>query len=259
MSLVAIDAPYGHLAKVRIERPSDKKSLSRSATRALDVLEYFGEVRRPLRAIEVSKMLGMQPSTTNQLLKTMVDSGHLVFEARTKTYLPSPRLVGFAGWLVDTFGAGENLRGLMKDVQKATGQVVTLTTPNDLFMQVIDLAAPAGQAAERGLRIAVFGSAIGSAYLATLEAADIERLAHRARIPAEEMASVFEAVGQIRRDGYADGPSTGGEFWSIAMPVPQDDATIPIVLGIAGPPGEIRDNRDEIVRIMREAIARRMG
>ncbi|MCB2073908.1 MAG: helix-turn-helix domain-containing protein [Novosphingobium sp.] len=259
MSLVAIDAPFGHLAKVRVERPSDKRSLSRSATRALDVLEFFGEVRRPLRAIEVSKMLGMQPSTTNQLLKTMVDSGHLVFEARTKTYLPSPRLVGFSGWLVDTFGAGEELRGLMKDVQKATGQVVTLTTPNDLFMQIVDLATPADRPTERGLRIAVFGSAIGSAYLATLETAEIERLAHRARIPDEEMASVFEAIDQIRRDGYADGKSAGDDLWSIAMAVPQTETSIPMVLGIAGPLHEVRGKFEEIIETMRQAIAGRFG
>jgi len=259
MSLVSIDAPYGHLARVRIERPSDKKSLSRSATRALDVLEYFGEVRRPLRAMEISRVLSMQPSTTNQLLKTMVDSGHLVFEARSKTYLPSPRLVGFSSWLVDTFGADETLRSLMKDVQKATGQVVTLTTPNDLFMQIIDLATPVGSETERGLRVAVFGSVIGSAYLSMLEPEDIDRLAHRARVPPGEIASIQETVGRIRCDGYADGCTAESGMWSIAMPIPQREAAIPIILGIAGPYEQVRDRRDAIVRMMRETVQRKIG
>lgn len=45
---------------MRVKRPSERRSLSRSATRALDVLEYFGEARRPLRAVEISKALGLQ-------------------------------------------------------------------------------------------------------------------------------------------------------------------------------------------------------
>lgn len=108
-----------------MKRPSDRRSLSRSATRALDVLEYFGVARQPLRAIEIARMLGMQPSTTDQLLKTMVDSAHLVFDARSKTYLPSPRLIGFSGWIIETYGAGEVLRELVRDVQQRTGLLVS--------------------------------------------------------------------------------------------------------------------------------------
>ena len=72
---------------VRTRRPGERRSLSRSATRALDVLELFGQVRRPLRAVEVSRALDMHPSSTNQLLKTMVEAGHLIFDARAKAYL----------------------------------------------------------------------------------------------------------------------------------------------------------------------------
>ncbi len=50
---------------VNVRRPGDRRSLSRSATRALDVLELFGETRRPLRAVEMSKALGMHPSSMN--------------------------------------------------------------------------------------------------------------------------------------------------------------------------------------------------
>ena len=82
-------------------RPGDRRSLSRSATRALDVLELFGQERRSLRAIEIAKALGLHPSTANQLLKTMVDSAHLTFDAVAKSYLPSPRLGRFGGWMTE--------------------------------------------------------------------------------------------------------------------------------------------------------------
>lgn len=230
--------------------------MSRSATRALDVLELFGRMQRPLRAIEISQALGTHSSTTNQLLKTMVGSAHLVFTARDKTYLPSPRLAEFAGWIVDTYGAGGRLRELMTALQGRTGMVVTISTPNDLFMQVVDLATPQGREAERGLQVSIFGSAVGSAYLATLQDAEVRRLAQRGRIPASQIMAVLDEVAGIRSAGHADGAIEGSPYWSVATALPMHGSQVPTVLGLAGPADEVRPRVIELREIMREEIAR---
>jgi DNA-binding IclR family transcriptional regulator len=239
---------------VCVKRPSERRNLSRSAIRALDVMEYFGQVRRPLRAIEISKALAMHPSTTDQLLKTMVDGAHLLFDARNKAYRPTPRLAGLSCWVVETYGADERLRRLVRDVHSRTGMIVTLTTPNDLDMQILDLATPIGPQTERGLRISVFGSVIGSAYLATLQESEIARLAKRARIPKTEMKRLLQAVGEIRLDGYADGPSAGSAIWSIAVPLPSDRVPVPMVLGLAGASDRVKPDRDALQRSLRQAV-----
>lgn len=259
MNLIVPAVRRGRQSAVRVKRPGERRSLSRSATRALDVLEYFGEVRRPLRAIEIAKMLGMNPSTTNQLLKTMVDSAHLVFDARAKTYLPSPRLAEFSTWIVETYGAGGRIRELVKDVRAGTGMVVTVTTPNDLFMQIIDVASPQGQTAERGLQVSLFGSAIGSAYLSTLDDKEVARLADRARIPVAEIPAILETIASIRQKGFADGPSAGSDIWSIAMPLPMQGLRVPTVLGLAGPADKVRAGLAGLTQAMRDAIARAFG
>lgn len=243
---------------VRIKRPSERRSLSRSATRALDVLEFFGEARRPLRAVEISRLLNMHPSTTNQLLKTMVDSAHLVFDARAKTYLPSPRLADFAGWMTETYGADGRIRALVRDVQARTGMVVTVTTPNDLFMQVIDLATPDWHRPERGLQVSLFGTAIGSAYLATQDDAEIRRLAWRARIAEADMPALLETVALVRREGLAHGPSGGadGGLWSLAVPMPPQGLRVPAVLGLAGPREAVLEHLDDLGEAMKAGIAR---
>ena len=242
---------------VRVRRPGERRSLSRSATRALDVLEYFGLVRRPLRAIEIAKALELHPSTTDQLLKTMVDSAHLVFDARNKTYAPSHRLARFSAWIVESYGANSGLRVLVSEVQAACGEVVTLTTPNDLFMQVVDLAgaAPIGQAAERGLKVSLFGTSIGAAYLSTLSDAEIGRLAVRARLAAAEKADVLADVERVRQEGFAEGPTAGGEAWSLATPLPVQGLT-PMVLGLAGPVDRVRADQPRLQAMMRTAVAR---
>jgi DNA-binding IclR family transcriptional regulator len=220
------------------------------------MLEFFGDARRPLRAVEIAKMLDLQPSTADHLLKSMVDSGHLVFDARMKTYRPSPRLIGFSSWLVDTFGADNRLRALVRDVQARCGMVVTLTTPNDIFMQVIDAVIPEGSQTERGLRISVFGSAIGSAYLATLGSDDLERLAYRARVAPEDLPKIREIIHSINAAGFADGPSGDGSIWSLAQALPLPEVQIPLIIGLAGPAETVRPNRNALHGLITEAIAR---
>jgi DNA-binding IclR family transcriptional regulator len=259
LTLIATRTPRSPTALVRIRRPGERRSLSRSATRALDVLELFGEMRRPLRAVEISRALGTHPSSTNQLLKTMVGSAHLMFDARGKTYLPSPRLAGFGAWITATYGGGGRLSDLIAEVHAATGMTVTISTPNDLFMQVIDSLVPEGERAERGLSVSLFGSAIGSAYLAMLNDAEVLRLADRARMPAADIPEVLEDLARIRRDGFADGATGGSAYWSMAMALPMHGLSVPTVLGLAGAPEAVRDRLDELHAIMRDALARWNG
>lgn len=249
---------------MRVMRAGDRRSLSRSATRALDVLEYFGQVRRPLRAIEIARRFSLHPSTVNQLLKTMVESAHLTFEAGTKTYLPSPRLARFASWMVATYGSNEGLRRLIADVHALSNEVVTLTTPNDLFMQVVDFAGGDPESefgdgndsgAERGLRVSMFGSAIGAAYLSTLPNSEVLRLAERARIDADDHDKILKMMMKMRTDGYAEGPSAAGSIWSIAVPLPSRHDTVPLVLGLAGPVDRVRPNLPQLAKVLHTGIA----
>jgi DNA-binding IclR family transcriptional regulator len=243
---------------VRVKRPGDRRSLSRSATRALDVLELFGQSRRPLRAIEIAKALELHPSTANQLLKTMVESAHLTFEAAGKTYLPSPRLARFSAWMVESYGADEGLRGLVRELREITGGTVTLTTPNDLFMQILDVSGdvPAERITERGLRVSIFGTAIGAAYLSILPDAEVVRLAERGRIASNDLADMLFALRQIRRDGVADGPSMDGAVWSIAAPLPATRAAAPLVLGFVLPAEPAKASLPELRAMLLAAVGR---
>jgi DNA-binding IclR family transcriptional regulator len=254
MTVVALaTAKARHLA-MRVTRPAERRSSSRSATRALDVLELFGEARRPLRSVEIAQALSLTPSSANQLLKTMVDSAHLLFDARAKTYFPSPRLAGIGGWLAETYGAGGRLGDLVREVSARTGLVATVTTPNDLSMQIIDVASPDGLTGERGLRISLFGSAIGSAFLSTLPEPEMLRLAERARIPAGELPAMRTALGSIRESGFAAG-ATSGDIWSVAVALPGEVLRGQGVLGIAGPAERVAFEAAAIALALHQAVA----
>src|SRR5690606_23151002 len=139
-------------------------------------------------------------------------------------------------------------------IRDLTGMVITVTTPNDLFMQIIDSAIPHAHTAERGLRVSLFGSAIGSAYLSMLDQAEIARIADRARIPATELQGILDGVARIRNDGFADGPSADSQIWSIAMPLPPHGLHFPTVLGLAGPTDHVRERFGDLLETMRAGI-----
>jgi DNA-binding IclR family transcriptional regulator len=249
----------GHPAKnVKVKLPGERRSLSRSATRALDVLELFGEVRRPLRAIEMAKALGLHPSSMNQLLKTMVESAHLTFEAHFKTYLPSPRLAQFSTWMLASYGGDERFRSLLRKLNAASAAVVTLTTPNDLFMQVLDVvgAEATVETTGRGLRVSIFGSTTGAAYLSILPRSEIDRLAKRARISDNDVPAILTHAARVRAAGLADGPSVGGQYWSIAAPLPVGLSPAPLILGLAGPVDRIKPNLNALQQLMRDTVER---
>lgn len=242
----------------RVKRPGERRNVSRSATRALDVLEQFGQVRKPLRAVDIVRQLGLHPSTVNQLLKTMVESAHLTFDATTKTYLPSPRLARFSSWVIETYGTDGKLRELMQRVHSASGEVVTLTTPNDIHMQIVDIVdmtPPAGgsSGAERGLQVSMFGSAIGAAYLATVSDAEVDRLAYRARLSEQENAALLSWIEQVRRNGIADASSAEGNIWSVAVALAPAPSRAPLILGLAGPSERVRSRLGELSRLLEAA------
>lgn len=254
MTFVAISSDkHRHLA-VRIKRPAERRNVSRSASRAIDVLEAFGTARRPLRAVEIARALDLTPSSANQLLKTLVDSAHLLFDAKGKTYQPSPRLVAIAAWIAETYQVESGIDELVADVHQRCGLVVTFATHNDLFMQIIDLAGEGG--GERGLSISLFGSTIGSAFLATLPDEEVRRLAARARVPDMEMAAILAILADIRKAGYASGPATREDIWSIAVPLPASVLNGRGVLGLAGPADVVLGDLSGHVQLMREGIAR---
>lgn len=248
----------GHLPDIRVARPGTRRSLSRSATRALDVLEHFGEMRRPLRAMEIGQALSLHPSTTNQLLKTMVESAHLTFDARSKTYLPSPRLGAFASWVVGSFGASPRVEALLREVHQATGHMVTLSTPNDTTMQIIEWVGEgaATEVAERGLRVSIFGTAIGTAYLTMLDEEAVARLAYRARLKPDEIAATADVLTVARERGIAAGASGGGEIRSLAAPLPGNGLAAPLVLGMAGPAAAVRGCEEGLREAILTVIAR---
>ena len=145
-------------------------------------------------------------------------------------------------------GQIRRLRNLIHELHIATGELITLSTPNDLFMQLFDFSGtPRGdETTQRGFGISTIGSVIGTAYLSILSEAEIARLLDRARIKPAEAPAIQESIALTRREGVADGEALGGVAWSVAAPFPAGSSPVPLVLGLSGARNRVYPRRQEL-------------
>jgi DNA-binding IclR family transcriptional regulator len=246
-------------------------TLVKSGARVLAVLEYFYVARRPVRAIEVGRALGLPRSSANELLATMVDTGYLCFNADDKTYFPSFRIVRFGHWLSSFYFGPHELIGMMERLNDESGLPVALSVENGRHMQFVGLvrseapeqvrASPPDLIAE-GLRVPLVGTACGSAMLMTKYDSAVAQCFARARglretaVPSDEMVDFIGTIRRYRQRGYATNPDwKAPDLMSLAVPLPRSASGVAMVLGFGGEGRHVQANEVELVKMLKSRVA----
>src|SRR5262245_9931978 len=150
---------------------SNKNEAVKSASRVLDIFEFFYQFRRPARGIDIASHLELPKSSTNGLLKTLVDGGYLTFDPINKTYFLSFRLVGFGNWLSSFYFGPQRLTSMLEELQLKCGECVALSVRNGFDMQFVAVLPAPGLpfVMPEGRKWPIVGSTIGAALLMTLD------------------------------------------------------------------------------------------
>jgi DNA-binding IclR family transcriptional regulator len=255
-------------------RPSGEIThAAKSAIRALDVLEILGKVGKPMRAVEIARALQLSASSADQLLKTMVDSAYLLFDPVTKRYQPSFRAARFGHAIASSYFAPDLIDLLIERTHELTGELVGLFTSQGSFMQVIGTQAstpwPLSNQAIRieqtalGLRLPLFGSSSGTAWLASQDEKALatalrlcrRELAHQA-IDAAQIARVLQ---RVRRQGYAFGGINTEDMLSISTALPPCPNGVVLVLSIFGQTEAISARHEMLAGRLLESVQSVLG
>lgn len=247
--------------------PGGKKNLSKSATRALDVLEYFALMGRPLRAVEIAQALELRTSSTDQLLKTLVDSAYLMFDSVDKLYYPSPRLVNFGSWLATNYFGDNRIYRLLQSIHQDTGDIVTLSIRYGSHMQIVDFIEPVAKAGTivKGSRVSITGSFIGTAFLTLHSDKEVIRIVEQVstetghKPSVAELRELLKRVRQARDDGYVAVPAAAGTPWAMAMALPQPTSGMKMVLGLGGQSCPDEHEMAQLLPTLRSHIERWLG
>ena len=230
------------------------------------VLEAFERERRALTSAELIQMLDAPRSSVAALLRAMVDLSVLSLDRRSATYLPTAHFARLAAWLDEAIVREPRVLEMLKTVQEACSETVTLSAPTDLCMEIFRVERGnlvISFIAEPGQQITFWGSAIGTAYLSTLPSASLASLYERSRrsggplAPTLSLEQVKALVDQARESGCARAfGAVFADAGAIATPLPPNVGIRRCVLTVAGPAERLRAKEDFISDLLlREAQA----
>lgn len=240
-----------------------QNSQVKSATRALEILEYFNRMRQPRAMSEIAVALGYPPSSATVLLKTLVTLGYLNFDRKERLYFPTSKVTALGDWVPRAlFGSGRVLEAL-RDVHAATGETASINTRNDVYLQYIKIIQSVHALrfhVEEGTLRPLTQSAVGWLLLSTMSDDKIDNTVRRANIATPRAADrvkisdMMERVREIRQQGYAwteNIPFLGGSTICVLLPITIQNQ--PVTLGLGGAVERIRKNRERYLAILQRA------
>ena len=240
----------------------------RSVTRALAVFDAFDAQRPSLTLQEIGKRIGMPKATTFRLANTLERAGFLV-RLDNQEYCLSLKMARLAGLVPSIMGICEVARPVMLDVNRRTGETITLNARSRherIVVDVVDTPAPLMAVARAGEHIALVHGAVGRVLLAFLSE-DKRPALLRGIIKAEgraqdktqklDLPMLTGDLDRIRRQGYA---ATRGErvpgLTAIAVPIRDHLGDVQHCIALSGPSVRVDSREPEYVEIVLAAGAR---
>ncbi|MDB5699054.1 MAG: transcriptional regulator [Alphaproteobacteria bacterium] len=236
----------------------------KSACRALEILNYFEDVRKPARLSEIAGALDYPVSSASVLLKTLVGAGYVNYDPLTRTYLPSTRVALMGSWLNHGTVSDQSLVELMNEIGRESGHGVVLGVRNGTYVQYIhtvDATTTLRVHLPVGTRRLLVWSSLGAALLTGSTDDEIRGLVRRARAEQSvkrdiKLEDVLDRVRKIRNTGYlvcynllTEG---AGMF---AMPVARaNELRHDLAIGVTATADQLRRDERKIVSLMRKLV-----
>lgn len=259
----------------RFANPGHLFNYSKSAIRALEVLELFRATGRQLKAREIARSLEIGPSSADQLLKSLVDAGFLQFDAQTKYYWPSPRTGALTHGLDAVLGDENALDDFAARVRDDLDLDVVISIHQSGCMQIVLRHARRAEdrratAADRirwkqnfpvGTRVPLFGSSSGAAWLSAQPVEVVMSCISQCRRElgplADQPEQLLASLDRIREQGHAfGGVSPDNDTWGIAVPLPPTQHGVVHAIAVSAPHADLERDRADIVGYLRNNIPR---
>jgi len=235
----------------------------KSATRVLEIFEYFDEVRRPVTIQDVAQALSYPHSSTAALLKSLVSLGYLEHDDQGRTFFPSIRISLLGNWVEAEALPIRNVRRLMRLLSADTGCTIILAArlgDHAQYIKVIQGTSPIRFHVKPSTRRMLAFSTIGRVLLSELPLPEARRLIQDALAAMPERRAstqeIEDELQRIRKRGfalYSDLVTPGATM--LAMPIPTGPSGRPVAIGIAAPKEYFRSRKQTFTELLKNAIA----
>ena len=237
----------------------------KSAERAIQILELFRSVRKPLRLNTIASELSWPIPSTVALLKTLVGMGYLIFSIKDRTYFPSPHLASLSDWIEPSFFEDSFALDIAQRLREETDEHVMLSVHSGLHVQHVKVLHGTDNArygaSDGSLRLVVRSSP-GLALLGAMPLQAVDRICRQINIKYRNKTERIDpdqfsrTIAGVKRQGFSSlygVPHVEGAVLSMLLPPTQSGKQIAVSVG--GRKERIRQNRDKLLQSMADVIA----
>jgi DNA-binding IclR family transcriptional regulator len=235
----------------------------KSAVRAVQVLEYFDEVRRASSVAEVADHHGWPHSSASMLMRSLVSLGYLHYDANGRTYLPSMRVALLGDWIQDSIFKNGQIADLMQQLNAETRETIVLAAQNGLhsqYLRVIEGTNTLRMHLHIGTLRPLLASGTGRMLLTQMDDATICKLVRTHNVNVEgrapvDLAQLRKQIEQDRACGYAISINQVTPHATIiAMVLPTRPGARPLAIGVAGLSERVLANQERYIEAVRQGI-----
>jgi len=247
-------------------------NISATAVKALLVLDYMGEQRKPVTVHETAEGLGVDRATAYRMLMTLVHAGYVMRDSVSKHYRLSFKVLSLARNLVSEDERSTKILACLRRISDLTGETVHYSAL-ERDAAVLVFRAKGNQRVavdfQIGDRSALHCTSIGKVLLAyqdmrateAIIANGLPKVAPKTITDPDELR---RELVRVRAQGYAyDDLEFAPDMRCVAIPVFENGGTVPGGIAISGPSSRFDHEKLEILRdiAVREAttLSRSLG
>jgi IclR family pca regulon transcriptional regulator len=182
-----------------------------SVSRALGILELFGEQRPALTTSEIARLTGLNRATAYRFCQTLLSLGYLE-EVQARTFRPGLKAVSLAQAALSSRELPELALPYLRALREATGETVNMALLDGADVVYVSRLLSNNLLALRlfvGSRLPAYASSLGRAMLAFLPAEEVKALLDDRRLEAitdhtiTDRRRLLAELGRVRNRGYA--------------------------------------------------------
>lgn len=179
--------------------------MGQAADRTLLVLDQVASSERPLGLMELSDLTGLDKSVLSRLLRSLVHSGFVMRDGRTRGYALGPRFVSLSVSAVRRSGLAGLAHERLRELRDESGETVSVhlwVGESRICIDGEESPRAVRRALSIGESVPVFAGPSGKAIMAFLPEAAAARIAAAAEAADLDMARLRGQLAILRRRSY---------------------------------------------------------
>jgi len=237
-------------------------STVKSARRVLEIFEHFAEKHEPATVGELALRLGYPQSSTSVLLKSLLTLGYLQYDASTRAYRPTMRVMLLGSWVHDEILGQSSVMARLEKLHQEFGHSVIVGMLQGIHVRyVVTLCGEQSGLPQfpTGTLRPACRAAVGKILLARRSNTEVALIVRRTNAQETDPRyrqpepRVLKDIERCRQRGWAE--SLGGVVAGrnvIAVALPPLPGQPEFAIGLGGPEAIMDKQRKRIVDRLRE-------